>query len=80
MYLLGINQYAIPPACVQGGCGASYAFGAMGALEGAWALAKGTLVSLSEQNIIDCSGNRPYTKSHVPVKIMFIAVSNCFTQ
>lgn len=40
----------------QGYCGASYAFSAMGALEGAWALANDELVSLSEQNIIDCSG------------------------
>ena len=37
-------------------CGASYAFSAVGALEGAWALANGKLTSLSEQNIIDCSG------------------------
>ncbi|CAI8032375.1 Cathepsin L-like, partial [Geodia barretti] len=27
----------------------------MGALEGAWALAHGSLTELSEQNIIDCS-------------------------
>nr|CAM57981.1 silicatein alpha [Geodia cydonium] len=39
----------------QGYCGASYAFSAVGALEGANALATGTLTSLSEQNIIDCS-------------------------
>ncbi|CAI8023144.1 Silicatein [Geodia barretti] len=39
----------------QGYCGASYAFSAVGALEGANALATGTLISLSEQNIIDCS-------------------------
>ncbi|CAI8034601.1 Crustapain, partial [Geodia barretti] len=39
----------------QGNCGASYAFSAVGALEGAWALAFGNLVTLSEQNIIDCS-------------------------
>ena len=42
--------------CMQGQCGASYAFSAMGALEGAWALANGKLTTLSEQNIIDCSG------------------------
>ena len=41
---------------VQGMCGASYAFSAVGALEGASALAYGNLVSFSEQNIIDCSG------------------------
>ena len=41
---------------LQGMCGASYAFSAVGALEGARALAYGNLVMLSEQNIIDCSG------------------------
>ena len=41
---------------VQGQCGSSYAFSAVGALEGANALATGSLVTLSEQNIIDCSG------------------------
>lgn len=40
----------------QSQCGASYAFSAMAALEGANALATGKLVKLSEQNIIDCSG------------------------
>ena len=37
-------------------CSSSYAFSAMGALEGHWALGNGSLVSLSEQNVIDCSG------------------------
>lgn len=41
---------------MQSKCGASYAFSAMAALEGANALATGKLVTLSEQNIIDCSG------------------------
>ena len=44
--------------CLQGMCGSSYAFSALGALEGAWALANGNLVKLSEQNIIDCSGKQ----------------------
>lgn len=42
----------------QGQCGASYAFSAMGALEGAQALATGNLKALSEQNIIDCSSKK----------------------
>lgn len=42
----------------QGDCGASYAFSAVGALEGAVALARGKLTTLSEQNIIDCSGKK----------------------
>ena len=37
-------------------CNSSYAFSAVGALEGAWALSSGSLTRLSEQNIIDCSG------------------------
>ena len=37
-------------------CGCSYAFAAIGALEGSRALARGNLVRLSEQNIVDCSG------------------------
>lgn len=45
-------QLALP----QGQCGASYAFSAMGALEGAWGLAYGKTSPLSEQNIVDCSG------------------------
>ena len=45
-----------PSYMPQGQCGASYAFSAIGALEGAWALAHGKLTLLSEQNIIDCSG------------------------
>ncbi len=40
----------------QGDCGASYAFSTIGAVEGAWALAHGKQVVLSEQNIVDCSG------------------------
>ena len=40
---------------VQGTCCACYAFGALGALEGAHALASGKLLALSAQNILDCS-------------------------
>lgn len=43
--------------CVwQGQCGSCYAFSASGALEGAHALATDKMVSLSEQNVLDCSG------------------------
>ena len=46
---------------LQGGCGASYAFSTTGSIEGAIALGYNRLVSLSEQNIIDCSGLSTYT-------------------
>ena len=41
---------------LQGWCRSCYAFTVTGALEGMHALVTGKLVSLSEQNILDCSG------------------------
>lgn len=49
------SQSAVTPIKDQGDCGSSYAFSTTGSIEGAVALGYGRLVSLSEQNIIDCS-------------------------
>merc|ERR1719194_93265 len=45
----------LPPIKNQAQCGSCWAFSAVGAMEGAHAIATGSVVSLSEEQLVQCS-------------------------